>query len=393
MGDWNFSELGRQIGKTVDDVLNSQEVKDLQKNIKDTVNSTVESVHDSVTKAATGTADSINKNVKWDRLHIQAARKKQLPAVRIPKENSLGTLMRVFGGFGSALFGIVAVLVFLGGIGSGTWEAIVAAMVLCIPCSFFSMISGRGKRIHKRVRRFRVYCKTMEGREYCSIKRLADEVRKKESYVVKDLKKMMLDRWFLEGHLDLNQTCFMITDEAYEQYCRAEDSRIGREQQEAAEQKENIVNEENPEIKKIREAIAEGKGYIREIRKINDTIAGEDISRKLDRLELVTTKIFDYVELHPDKLDDIRRFMEYYLPTTMKLIYKYREFDMQPVQGENIRKGKQEIENTLDNINASFERLFDQLFQEEMLDVSTDISVLSTMLAQAGLSGSDFEKK
>ena len=85
--------------------------------------------------------------------------------------------------------------------------------------------------------------------------------------------------------------------------------------------------------------------------------------------------------------------MEYYLPTTMKLIYKYREFDMQPVQGENIRKGKQEIENTLDNINASFERLFDQLFQEEMLDVSTDISVLSTMLAQAGLSGSDFEKK
>ena len=77
----------------------------------------------------------------------------------------------------------------------------------------------------------------------------------------------------------------------------------------------------------------------------------------------------------------------------MKLIDKYREFDNQPVQGENIRKGKQEIEATLDNINASFERLFDQLFQEEMLDVSTDISVLSTMLAQAGLSGNDFEKK
>lgn len=389
MSEWNFSELGRQIGKTVDDVLNSKEVKDLQKNIKDTVNNSMEAVRDSVT----GAADSINRNVKWDKASPPAPVKKQLPAVRTPGENALATVMMILGSIGSGLFGFVAVILFIAGIGSGTWEAVLASLVLCIPWTICSVISGRGKKIHKRVRRFRAYCRTLEKKEFCSIRELADRVKKKETFVIKDLKKMMSDRWFLEGHLDSGNTCFMVTDEAYEQYCRAEGSRLERERREAEMRKEEEALSHNPETQEVRNAIMEGKKYIHEIRRINDDIPGEEISRKLDRLELVTVKIFDQVEKHPDKLDDIRRFMEYYLPTTMKLLNKYREFDTQPVQGENIRKGKQEIEGTLDNINASFERLFDQLFQEEMLDVSTDIAVLSTMLAQAGLSGSDFEKR
>lgn len=390
MSDWNFSELGRQIGQTVDDVLNSKEVKDLQKNIKNTVNSSVEAVRDSVT----GAADSINRNVKWDKITPPPAPvKKQLPTVRTPGENALAAVMTILGGFGAGVFGFVAVVLFIAGVGSATWEAVLASLVLCIPWTVCAVISGRGRRIHKRVRRFKAYCRALGKKEFCSIRELADRVKKKETFVVKDLKKMMSDRWFPEGHLDSGNTCFMITDEAYEQYCRAENSRLEREKQEAEAEQEEKVLARDPETQEIRKAVAEGKKYIREIRRINDDIPGEEISRKLDRLELVTAKIFDQVEKHPDKLDDIQRFMEYYLPTTMKLLNKYREFDTQPVQGENIRRGKQEIEGTLDNINASFERLFDQLFQEEMLDVSTDIAVLSTMLAQAGLSGSDFEKR
>lgn len=397
MSDWNFSELGRQIGKTVDDVLNSKEVKDLQNNIKNTVNHSMETVRESVTDAVTGAADTVNKSVKWDKTprppkppRPPMPVTKQLPAVRTPEENIAGTIMVVLGSIGGTMFGIASLACLAVGIFGMSMEAFIAGVVLAIPSAICSAVTNGGRGIKKRVRRFKIYRKALEPNGFCSIRELADKVRKKESFVVKDLTKMMKDRWFLEGHLDRQNTCFMITDEAYEQYCQAEDSRRIRE-------REEFVSKEKEEEKKpsseVDDTVSEGKRYIREIRKANDDIPGEEISKKLDRLELVTSKIFDYVENHPEKLPDIRRFMDYYLPTTMKLIYKYREFDNQPVQGENIRKGKQEIEATLDNINASFERLFDQLFQEEMLDVSTDISVLSTMLAQAGLSGNDFEKK
>ena len=96
---------------------------------------------------------------------------------------------------------------------------------------------------------------------------------------------------------------------------------------------------------------------------------------------------------HPEKLPDIRRLMNYYLPTTLKLLKAYEEFENQPIQGDNIKTGKQQIEDTLDTINLAFENLLDQLFADDVLDVSSDISVLETMLKQEGLTGSEFEKK
>ncbi len=91
------------------------------------------------------------------------------------------------------------------------------------------------------------------------------------------------------------------------------------------------------------------------------------------------------MEDNPEKLPDIRKFMNYYLPTTLKLVQTYHEFSEQPVQGENIIMARKEIEEMLDSINQAFEKMFDKLFEDDALDISTDISVLSTMLAQEGL--------
>lgn len=90
-------------------------------------------------------------------------------------------------------------------------------------------------------------------------------------------------------------------------------------------------------------------------------------------------------------MDDIRRLMDYYLPTAIKLLEAYEELDRQPVQGENIVTSKKEIEETLDTLNAAFERLLDNLFRDTAWDVSSDVSVLKTMLAQEGLTGKDFK--
>ena len=96
-------------------------------------------------------------------------------------------------------------------------------------------------------------------------------------------------------------------------------------------------------------------------------------------------KIFDRVEQNPKNISDIRKLMEYYLPTTVKLLEAYAEMDAQPVGGENIQSAKKEIEDTLDTLNVAFEKLLDDMFQETAWDVSSDISVLNTMLAQEGL--------
>lgn len=92
-------------------------------------------------------------------------------------------------------------------------------------------------------------------------------------------------------------------------------------------------------------------------------------------------------------MPETRKFIEYYMPTTLKLVNAYKEFDAQPIQGDNIIKSKKEIESTLDTINEAFVNLFDSLFEDVAMDISTDISVLQTMLAQEGLTGRDFDKE
>lgn len=146
----------------------------------------------------------------------------------------------------------------------------------------------------------------------------------------------------------------------------------------------------NPEVQKV---IEKGTEYIEKIRKSNEAITGEEISRKISRMEMLIQKIFDRVKEEPDSLEDIQKLMEYYLPTTVKLLDAYQQLDSQPVQGENIKSSKDEIEKTLDTLNIAFEKLLDSLFEDVAWDVSSDISVLNTMLAQEGLTGNDFEKK
>ena len=92
-------------------------------------------------------------------------------------------------------------------------------------------------------------------------------------------------------------------------------------------------------------------------------------------------------------VSDLGRLMDYYLPTTVKLLEAYEDLDTQPIQTENILESKQQIEDTLDTLSVAFEKLLDSIFRDTAWDVSTDISVLHTVLAQEGLTDNPFEKK
>ena len=124
-----------------------------------------------------------------------------------------------------------------------------------------------------------------------------------------------------------------------------------------------------------------------------DDLPGEEITRKLSRLETIITRIFQEVEKQPELASYLRRFMNYYLPTTRKLVDAYREIELDSFRTEQNEKTKKEIEDTLDTINQAFEKLLNSFFEERAMDISSDISVLHSMLAQEGLTQGAFEQK
>lgn len=262
-------------------------------------------------------------------------------------------------GVGTAIFGTLVTAAFLG---MGIW----------------------GTRMVGHVGRFRKYVNTLMGREYCDIKELSEKTGYSVKKVTKDVKRMIRSGWFRQGHLDEKETCLIASHDAYQQYTGLMDhmrqEKAARAEAEKAE--EQKYSGFSPEVQAV---IREGDEYVSRIRKANDAIPGEEISAKISRMEMLVDRIFDRVEQNPEMVNDLSKLMDYYLPTTIKLLDAYAELDAEPVQGENILSSKQEIEKTMDTLNVAFEKMLDNLFQDTAWDVSSDISVLHTMLAQEGL--------
>lgn len=139
----------------------------------------------------------------------------------------------------------------------------------------------------------------------------------------------------------------------------------------------------NAELDKM---ISDGNLAIAEMKRLNESIKDEKISRQIDRLEEISGKIFDCVKASPEKLLQIRKFMNYYLPTTLKLLNAYDRMGSQGVSGENISGTMERVENMMGTIVTAFERQLDGLFGDQALDISTDITVLENMMAREGLS-------
>ena len=131
---------------------------------------------------------------------------------------------------------------------------------------------------------------------------------------------------------------------------------------------------------------------IGEIRRLNGEIRDTKVSERIDRIEGHTRHIFDYVTEHPEAMPQIRTFMNYYLPTTLKLLESYSRIERVGVAGENMKKSKENIESILDLLAVGFEQQVDQLFRNESIDITSDISVLETMMQKDGLNGkNDFD--
>ena len=155
-----------------------------------------------------------------------------------------------------------------------------------------------------------------------------------------------------------------------------------------AEKKPEPQPEPEPEEKlppELQSVIYQGKRAIADIRRLNDEIPDERISAQIDLIERLTAQIFDCVRKNPKKLSQILQFLNYYLPTTIKLMEQYVTLQNQSLKTENITEGMQKIEDLLDKVIIAFQRQLDALFEADVVDITADIRVMEQMMASEGL--------
>ncbi len=287
-----------------------------------------------------------------------------------------------------------------GGIGIGASSAVLLAAGICTLCGFFwpgkifallaaifggsALMLRTGITQRNRLNRMKRYLALFADKMYVNISDLALSVGKSTKYILKDVKKMMALGFFPEGHLDKKETCLMLDDKTYREYLRLEKERKAYELENA---QHTASNTSNPELVTM---INEGQAYIRKLHELNDLIPGEVISEKMDRMEGLLKEIFKRLEEDPTQMSQMHKLMNYYLPTTIKLLQSYSEFDDISAPGAEVIKAKTEIEKTVDVINEAFTELLNKLFQATVFDVTTDAQVLQTMLAKEGLTKNDF---
>lgn len=410
--DWN--QLGNDIKNIVQDAIETGDYGRLNRDLGVTLENALGNMATSVKDAAiknlnhfSGSQQTANQrrtvsperqrqeqNMRgYKKKLVKEAREKFALYVNTSTPRALGILFTTLGIALVGMFGVTAATLGIAGI---FIDAVANKMqrgmfVFIVAIVASGALGIYGNTLRKKVNRFRSYVRTLNGKTYVKIEELAKGVRKSPKFVKRDLKKMIKNRMFLEGHLDEEGNYLITSDESYEQYMQTKKaSEIQEKEMQEKEQAEQKLRGTLSE--EVQEVIKEGEAYLEEIRSCNEAIPGVEISNKMYHLENVILRIFKRVEQHPELISDLHKFMDYYLPTTVKLLKAYKELDKQPVEGENIKTAKQEIENTLDTINEAFENLLDSFFRNTAWDVSTDISVLKTMLAQEGLTGNkDFE--
>lgn len=374
----DLSNLEDQIMSTVSNALKAIDFANLKKDINDKTENTLNQVKSKFN----------GYSEKYMRLNKKAKNDISKYISKRPAGSMSGILYILFGISGCLVYGS-SVLIFIifkilfGIIGSNV--LFVSALLLLV-VSVGLLI--RGITLRKRVKRFKKYVRFIDDNNYFLINDLAKFAREKESFVVKDLSKMIDLGMFLEGHIDEEKTYFMLNDEVYNDYLNLKNQQIAKEidNEKLNEEIENLEKDE------IESTIKIGRNYIEQIKNIKNELYKEEIAVKLDKLGNISNQILVQVEKNPNKIQEVNKFINHYLPITIKLINSYKDINNQVVQGENIENAKLEIEKSIDLINSAFENLLDDLYEDVVLDISTDISVLKTLFKQEGLAEDDFKK-
>ena len=231
--------------------------------------------------------------------------------------------------------------------------------------------------VSHRFSRYKNYNAFIGGRDIVPLSDIAQVGGVSSKVVIKDLQAMINNGYLVQGaYIDNELECLVLSPEAAEKL------------------RTEIRGAPSPVLTQPSDSTASVSQYessLAELRDVKSLINDEAISMKVSRLEELTAKIFKIVEDTPEKQPQIRRFMSYYLPTTLKLVRSYATLEQQGVKGENIMSTKKSIGDILDTLSTGYEQQLDQLFKSDAIDIASDINVLENLMQQDGLTSDKSE--
>lgn len=229
-------------------------------------------------------------------------------------------------------------------------------------------------------RRYNLYSDVLKYRNIILVADLVEYANNNEKIVVKDLTKAIKKKLIPQGHLSKEQIFFMVSDDIYDKYM---------EKQPVYDRYYRKQLEERVRVKSrsgmVTHFLEMGQNSIDRIHEIKSVIKDKAVSNKIDRMEKIVAMIFHEIDINPEQIDKLGLFMNYYLPTTEKILEAYANIDEKQYKGKSLKNAKKEIEDSLDMINNSFEGILDKFYQEHELDITSDISAMEIIMKQEGM--------
>ncbi len=284
---------------------------------------------------------------------------------KLKKEGKEGTGLIIGGGIMSGIFALGTVatgIEFLQYPYSDMLIGVLACLMF-LAGGLGMLFTGIGK--NRRSERYLNYLAYIGANREVALAPMAAAFDVSVGKLCRDLRHMLAKGILPTGYLDLAEGKLFLTEMGY----HAPPTR----------------REEPPEETAQQAAVREDD-ILREIRQVNDEIPDEVMSAKINRIEEITGKILRYQKEHPNKEGQLRTFLNYYLPTTLKILRAYAQLDAQGIEGQNISAAKKRIEDMMDQVVSGFEKQLDKLFQDDAMDITSDVEVLENMLKKDGLS-------
>lgn len=288
--------------------------------------------------------------------------KKRRSNRRSPNNLKTGTALSVIGGILAVLFGMITCNVFLDWIPIDAFYAVQQSIIPFFLTGIGGGLFAWGRFRNRQSKRLRRMLNMIGNQTVLDIRQLADALGYSYPKTCDDIQELIDG-----GYLGKNAYINMATGQLF----------LDTDGFQSVEKKKPSQEEATDQDAKL----------LAEIRQLDDDIDDEEMSRKIRRIEECTEHILEYQKKHPDRASELHTFLDYYLPTTMKLLHAYAELEEQGVAGDNISTTKARIESTMDSVVQGFEAQLDKLFEGSMLDISADISVMEKMLSRDGLAG------
>ena len=248
----------------------------------------------------------------------------------------------------------------------------------------FGKLSKLGFRLFERVKHFRLYRDIINLQEACPLADIARASGRSAAAVEKDLKELVRRGYFPFGFVDDETGCFWANNAVW----RLKNPQRAKEQDERARTKPRRRKKKAqaaPAVPPQSAFAAQGESFLRELDTQIKEIDDEEIAQSARGIREKAQDIFEWVRSHPDAQDDVRRFCDYYMPTTLRLLQVYNEVEPHTASSEAAASVRTEVRGVLAPVNDAFANLLDSLLQDAALDVSAEADALKAVLSQEGL--------